>query len=157
MIFTLRFPEIVNTSHLILMFLVWKLYWPILYKTSLSVELHCHVYIARLEVLLINQRRAFVKHTTLIVKCKNKRKIMLINFQCWWVKNLMTLVQHLSFNNWSIAVAPNVGPSTTDQINARWLGYIFLESEDIMSYARHIISCARDNMSCARDDVVLTA
>ena len=32
--------------------------------------------IARLEVLLITQTKVFVKHTTLIDKCKNKRKIM---------------------------------------------------------------------------------
>ena len=32
--------------------------------------------IARLEVLLITQKKVFVKHSTLIDKCKNKRKIM---------------------------------------------------------------------------------
>ena len=30
--------------------------------------------IARFEVLLITQTKVFVKHTTLIDKCKNKRK-----------------------------------------------------------------------------------
>ena len=36
--------------------------------------------IARLEVLLNTQKKVFVKHTTLIDKCKNKRKFML-NYQ----------------------------------------------------------------------------
>ena len=38
-------------------------------------------YEARLEVLLIKQRKVFTKHTTQIDQCKNKRKIML-NYQC---------------------------------------------------------------------------
>ena len=33
--------------------------------------------IARLEVLLITERKVLVKHTTLIDKCKNTRKIKL--------------------------------------------------------------------------------
>ena len=40
--------------------------------------LDCNVIftIAKLEVLLITQRKVFVKHTTQIDKCKNKRKIV---------------------------------------------------------------------------------
>ena len=37
--------------------------------------------IARLEALLLTQGKVFVKHTTLIDECKNKRKIIL-NYQC---------------------------------------------------------------------------
>ena len=48
--------------------------------------------IARLKVMLITQRKVFIKHTTLFDKCKNKRKIML-NYQCCCVKNLMKHVK----------------------------------------------------------------
>ena len=44
-------------------------------KTLLSVKLHSHVTIARLEILLFPQRKVFVKHASLIIidKCKNKQ------------------------------------------------------------------------------------
>ena len=48
--------------------------------------------IAILEVLLITERKVFVKHTTLIDKCKNKCKIML-NYQCCRVKQFMKHVK----------------------------------------------------------------
>ena len=45
-----------------------------------------------LDVLLITQRKVFVKHTTIIDKCKYKRKIML-NYQCCWVKKMLKHVK----------------------------------------------------------------
>ena len=67
--------------------------------------------IASLEVLLITQRKVFVKHTTLgLIECKNKRKIMLlsqkINETC---KNYFEIKQE--------AHGPHGSPEKTVQIN----------------------------------------
>ena len=76
MIFTLRYLENVNRSRLCTLFecYIGQFYG----KHHFLLNCSAMLTIARLEVLLISQRKVLVKHTNLIDKCKKKRKILLL-------------------------------------------------------------------------------